>query len=153
MKQRITIEVDCEPLTKDIAARYCGMAIGILAVSKMISEDGTTKLSIEEIPSDNGGKAPVATTEYWRKPLEEDIVRGTVVRVWDYSTYGHATIIKVRDGYATLARPFAYATNFDSNQPLLGCEVYEVSIKDLVTVDQYQVNVNTNSGNIAKMVI
>lgn len=70
----------------------------------------------------------------WRKIKEADVVTGTVLRLANMADtpFNGATIIMVRDGVAKLARPMAYAHNdFDTNQPLLSCEVFDVSMSRL----------------------
>lgn len=76
----------------------------------------------------------------WRNIMKDDIKRGAVIQVWDDYPYGCATVIKVRDGYATLARPYAYAQKeFDTKSPLMSCEVYEVSLDNLCKEPKYKV--------------
>lgn len=76
----------------------------------------------------------------WRKIRQADCQRGVLVRLTNMSDaiYNGATIIAVTtvgntvpSTEITLARPYAYAhEHFDSKQPLIGCEVFSLSIKD-----------------------
>lgn len=73
----------------------------------------------------------------WRKIQKDDIKRGLVVRL-GFMTDGFCmtTIISIQEEpygggitWAYLARPYAYAhENFNSKQPLLGCEVIPIDI-------------------------
>jgi hypothetical protein len=68
----------------------------------------------------------------------EDIKRGVVVHLMNLvDTYNTATIISVKDEDGEtrimLARPYAYANeNYDSDQPLMGCEIFETTVKRML---------------------
>jgi hypothetical protein len=85
----------------------------------------------------------------WRAITKDDIKLGTLVklgRMIDDGSYGMATIIYVHDhpergiegknfwAFVKVARPYAYANEgYSSNQPLLGAEVFEIGIKELLS--------------------
>lgn len=73
----------------------------------------------------------------WRKILKEDCVRGTLVRIAGISDgYNNATIISIDNTHIKLARPYAYANeHYNSNNAMMGCEVFEVSISRAVSED------------------
>jgi len=73
----------------------------------------------------------------WRKMLKEDCVRGCLVRIGNIADgYNMATILAVvlpddyiKQATIRLGRPYAYADKHcDSRTPMLGCEVFEVTI-------------------------
>lgn len=70
----------------------------------------------------------------WRRPLPEDIRRGTVVRrAGDHNVFNDAVIIKIEGDVVTLARPMAWAhAEYDCNQPMLMAEVYTVFTSSLM---------------------
>jgi hypothetical protein len=78
----------------------------------------------------------------WRKLQKDDIKRGTVIRMTkmiEGGGYGMATIICTREVEAPtypnirVARPYAYAhEHFDTNQPLLGSEVFSIGVDRLL---------------------
>lgn len=98
------------------------------------------------------------TTQGWRKLKVEDCKTGVLVRIGNMTDtcYNGATILRVeartalyfkdqgrgnvegeREVYEvneatiTVARPYAYASkDYDSKQPLLGCEVFGIHISE-----------------------
>jgi len=80
----------------------------------------------------------------WRKIRKEDLKIGLVVLIRDMvedGSFGMCVIIGVYEEswgvpyqYVKFARPYAYApfTDIDSNQPLLGAEVFGVSVDRLL---------------------
>ena len=80
----------------------------------------------------------------WRKIEDDDIQRGTVIRLKNMMRdggYCMATIIGVHDSnlmedYITVARPYVYAHEaFNTNQPLLGAEVFEITLRRMLSAD------------------
>lgn len=77
----------------------------------------------------------------WRKIGINEVQRGLIVKIAGIEDgYNIGTIISTRQETgksletAVLARPFAYAhTDFDAKTPLVGTEVYEVSVQALMS--------------------
>jgi hypothetical protein len=76
----------------------------------------------------------------WRNMVQEDIKRGTIIRLGSLENdgaYDKATIIaehyKGDVKYITVARPYAYAhKDFNSNSPLIGSENFAILIESLL---------------------
>lgn len=86
----------------------------------------------------------------WQTPEKKHIKRGVVLFATKMQTNGGAfvghTVLKLDGDDVVLARPMAWAAmEYDSNQPMLSCEVYSVSIKSICT-EHWKVWLHTNNG-------
>lgn len=93
--------------------------------------------------------------EGWRKIEKNDLTLGLVVKITRIEDgYNIATVIAVgvREGLTDMvriARPYAYAhEGRDSLQPMLGCEVYEISYDQLMGADSMYHVYEDKRGNL-----
>ena len=97
----------------------------------------------------------------WRKVTKEDLVRGVILRMESLDrdgSFSMFTIISVRQmedpswPCVRVARPYAYAhEHFNSNDPLLGCEVFGIGVKDLLR-DNSDMEVFQGRDGVRKMI-
>lgn len=74
---------------------------------------------------------------HWRRITEQDIARGTVVRMdgEDAAAFNDGVIMAVKGDEITLARPMAYAhEHWDDNCPLVTSEVFNVTRKNMLSM-------------------
>lgn len=72
----------------------------------------------------------------WVTCKEHHITNGRIVRLTNMEgAYNLATIIAVNDDEVSLARPMAYANNYNNKYPYLYCEVFSISKKRMCSQD------------------
>lgn len=72
----------------------------------------------------------------WVTCKEHHITNGRIVRLTNMEgAYNLATIIAVNDDEVSLARPMAYASDYNNRQPYLYCEVFSISKKRMCSQD------------------